>query len=266
MSVEFASLLQQIRESSPPVAQVDETWAQGRATFGGLVAALLYEAMRNQVPHERLIRSFALSFVGPAGPGVQTYRAQALRSGKAVTQMEARLLQEDHTMAVALASFGAGRESAVVAPGHPMPEAPTADDCQVLPFVEGISPEFIRHLEMRWVFGELPFSGSSQRQMGGWMRFRKPQGEHLTDAHLLALVDTWPPVTLPMLKQRAPASSLSWAMEFIQPLPPLPSDAWLLYRAEVDQARDGYSQGRACIWSPDGQLLAVSQQPVTIFG
>ncbi len=266
MSVQFTTLLQQLRESGTAMARVDETWAQGRATFGGLVAALLYEAMRKQVPEERLIRSFALSFVGPAGPGEQTYQAQVLRSGKAVTQMEARLLQGGETMAVALASFGAGRESAVVAPGHAMPEAPPADDCRVLPFVEGVSPAFTRHLEMRWVFGDLPFSGSTQRQMGGWMRFREPQGERLTDAHLLALVDTWPPVTLPMLKERAPASSLSWAMEFVQPMPVLPSDAWLLYRAEVDQARDGYGQGRACIWSPDGRLLAVSQQTMVIFG
>jgi acyl-CoA thioesterase len=101
--------------------------------------------------------------------------------------------------------------------------------------------------------------------MGGWIRYREPPAA-ITVAHLLGLVDAWPPTLLPMLSERAPASTLSWFIDFIQPPPSIAPDEWLLYRAEVDHRHDGYGQTSARLWSRDGQLLALSRQTVTIFG
>ena len=51
----FSELLDAVRRS-PDELVIPAQWAQGRASFGGLVAALQYEAMRARVPAERPVR------------------------------------------------------------------------------------------------------------------------------------------------------------------------------------------------------------------
>ena len=97
------------------------------------------------------------------------------------------------------------------------------------------------------------------------MQFREaPQA--ITDAHIVALVDAWPPAVLPHLKSPAPASSLSWALDIMHPRPPIRPDDWLLYRATIDQAGAGYGHTQAGIWTSQGELVATSRQTVTVFG
>jgi acyl-CoA thioesterase len=102
--------------------------------------------------------------------------------------------------------------------------------------------------------------------MGGWVRLREHDPvEVLTETHLLALVDAWPPAVLSHLKAPAAGSSLTWTIEFMQPLPALTTLDWCMYHAEVEHARDGYGHIAAGCWSPSGELLALSRQTVTVF-
>ena len=262
----LAELLQAVRDH-PEHVVVPASWGQGRAGFGGLVAALLYECMRVRVAEDRPLRSLALTFVGPlALERPASFHAELLREGRAVSQLAARLLQDGQVVSVVQASFGAARESAVAVAAEPAPTLPAVDACQALPSIPGVTPAFTRHLEMRWGIGGLPFSGSSSRQMGGWVRLREEPREPLGAAQLLALVDAWPPAVLSHLTRFAPGSSLTWTVEFIQPLPALDTHAWCRYRAEIEHAGDGYGHCAAALWSPDGELLALSRQLVTVFG
>jgi acyl-CoA thioesterase len=59
---------------------------------------------------------------------------------------------------------------------------------------------------------------------------------------------------------------LSWALDIIHPRPTLKADDWLLYKASIEQAGDGYCHFNARVWTPRGELLAVSRQTVTVFG
>jgi len=45
--------------------QVPESWTQGRITFGGLTAAVLYEAVAKDVDPLRKLRSIEVSFTRP---------------------------------------------------------------------------------------------------------------------------------------------------------------------------------------------------------
>lgn len=259
---DFDSLMHGARDGR---AQLTPDWAQGRATFGGLLAAMAHEAMRGQLVDQRPLRSLSLSFVAPATPEETVdVSAEILRQGKAVTQVESRIHQGGGTVLVATGSFGSGRESGVVVSAEAAPEAPEPDSARPMPQIEGVTPDFLRHFELRFCLGGFPFSGSSERTMGGWMRFREPP-QVLTHSHLVALVDTWPPAVLPRLSQPAPASTLNWSMELVHPLPSIDPSEWLLYRAVIDQARDGYGLTRAGIWTAGGELVARSQQTVTVF-
>lgn len=262
----FAELLAALAASPDQQVSLPDDWAQGRAGYGGLVAALVYEGMRARLSDDRPVRSLAITFVGPVVTG-QPLRieTEVLREGKAVTQMLGRAVQDGQTMCVVQGSFGASRESSVAVPALPAPTARAPLECVEMPYIEGVNPRFVKHFQVRWAFGAMPFMGSRSREMGGWMRFREDEGE-IHAAHLLGLVDVWPPAVLPWLRQKAPASSLTWTIEFVQPQPTIGNNEWLLYRAEIEHARDGYGHTAAMIWREDGELVAISRQTVTVFG
>lgn len=262
----FSELLQAVRDN-PQTVNIPSQWAQGRASFGGLVAALVYEAMRAKVPAGRPPRSLAITFVGPAAPDVPvSFEVDVLREGKAVSQVLGRAMQDGQVVTLVQGSFGAGRESRIVVEAEPAPEAKAVNDCQEMPYIPNVTPEFTRFLAMRWAYGGMPFTNTPSREMGGWVRLRDQSSvEPANEAHLLALVDAWPPAVLPYLSAPAPGSSLTWTIEFIQPMAALSTEDWCLYRAQIEHARDGYGHVAAALWSPTGQLLAISRQTVAVF-
>lgn len=247
---------------------VPESWGQGRAGFGGLAAALVYEAMQAQVPEGRPVRSLAITFVGPLAVDVPvSYEAEVLREGKSVSQVLGRAVQNGHVVTLVQGSFGAPRDSAVRVAAEPAPLLPSVEECQELPYIPGATPEFTRHLAMRWGIGGLPFSGNTSREMGGWVRLRgEVEREPVTASHVLALVDAWPPAVLSHLKSFAPGSSLTWTIEFVQPIPSIDTHEWCRYRAIIEHAQDGYGHCAAALWSGEGELIALSRQTVTVFG
>lgn len=262
----FAQLLEALADSPRQEVTVPTGWAQGRAGYGGLVAALVYQGMRAKVPADRPVRSLAITFVGPVAPGESMQvEAQVLREGKAVTQMLGMGRQNGQVMCIIQGSFGASRESKVSVASEQAPVAPPIAACPEMPYVEGRNPVFIKHFEVRWAFGDLPFSNSRKREMGGWMRFREDEGS-IHEAHILGLADVWPPAVLPHLQERVPASTLTWTIEFVQPQPLVGNTDWLLYRADIEHADGGYGHTAAKIWREDGTLVAISRQTVTVFG
>lgn len=263
----LSELIQAVRDNPQDVV-VPASWGQGRAGFGGLAAALVYEAMRAQVPEDRPVRSLAITFVGPLQVDTAvSFEAEVLREGKAVSQVLGRAVQNGQVVTLVQGSFGAARSSVVAVEAEPAPSMPALEACQELPYIPGVTPEFTRHLVMRWGVGGLPFSGNTSREMGGWVRQRgEVEREPLTVAHQLALVDAWPPAVLPHLKSFAPGSSLTWTIEFVQPLPAVDTHDWCQYRAVIEHARDGYGHCAAALWSAQGELLALSRQTVTVFG
>ena len=263
----FSELIAAVRDN-PGSVTIPAEWSQGRACFGGLMAALNYEAMRAQVPEGRPVRSLAITFVGPAEPGVPiSFEVEILRHGKAVSQVLGRAVQNGQVMTLMQGSFGASRESMISVKADAAPDLKPVDACPELPFVSGIMPEYLRFMEIRWALGGLPFSNTPSPAVGGYSRFRDTsQSEPMTEAHILALVDTWPPAVLPHLNRPAPGSSLTWTIEFVQPQPVLDTLQWCSYRAVIEHARDGYGHTAAAMWTPEGELIAISRQTVTVFG
>lgn len=275
--MEFNSILESARNPQS-TATIPAGWTQGRATFGGLAAALLYqpveaalEAATQSTVAQTPLRSMTFSFVAPAEPGALETRAQVLRAGRSAVQIQAHATQGEQVVTSALASFGKPRESAVaISPAH-TPRFNAPDRCEALPYIEGLVPEFTQHFDYRLAAGALPFTGSSDPQLGGWIRFKQSAGP-VTTAHLLALIDAWPPAVLSQLKTLAAASSLTWTVEMMPAAHRIKADAsadsgdWWQYLAEVEQSEDGYAAIRARLWDANGQLMALSRQTVSVFG
>ena len=265
--MQFCELVAAVRDT-PLNVTIPADWGQGRASFGGLVVALQYEAMRAHVSVDRALRSLAVSFVGPVAADVPiSFEVEVLREGRAVSQVVGRAVQNGQVMTLVQASFGASRESAVSVDSVPAPEMKAVAQCPLLPCIKGITPEFMGHLSMAWAVGALPFTGRGTREMGGWVRLAgEVQDEPLTETHLLALVDAWPPALLPLLNKPTAGSTLTWTIEFVQPLPKASTLEWCKYLAVIEHARDGYGHVAANLWAPGGELIAISRQTVAVFG
>lgn len=260
-------------------AEIPDDWGQGRATYGGLVAALSYRATRVCGGSDRPPRGLLASFVGPVAPGPVELRVELVRAGRAASQYLVRITQGDDTKAILQLVFGDARVSSVHVAGDPRPDAPGPEAVSALVFEAGAMPEFTRHFEYHLTLGEMTFRGADAQAIGGWCRFREPEPKLDRVEMALALTDAWPVPVLPMLRAVAPASSLTWSVEFVAPAAdtsdglagaiaaahPDPN-GWWYYEARADAAHGGYVQSGARLWTPDGHLAVVSRQLGALFG
>lgn len=262
----FATLINRIqnRTEDEPLSVPDD-WMQGRTVYGGLVAAMVLKSMRGHVPEERMIRSLLFSFVGPVNANPFIIQTQVLRSGKSVTTVEAKVIQNGNICSSAVGSFGGDRDSKIqIAPiEHIKMIEPTK--ALELPYIDGMTPSFTRHFDYRWAIGELPFTGKGGKELGGWINFRE-ETDCLSEEWLLALADAWPTPVLSKLKEPAAASTLTWALEFVHlDRDTCSENEWWAYHCVVDSAERGYAHERSTVWDPEGRLALFSQQTTAVF-
>lgn len=240
-------------------------WMQGRTAYGGLVAGMCLSSMRRHVSGERKIRSLLFSFVGPLDASPFFIRTQPLRSGKSVTTIESRVIQNNDICCMAVGSFGADRNSRIRISPMDRPVMPEPERALELPYIDGLTPSFTRHFDYRWAMGDLPFSGGSGKEIGGWISFRETT-DCLTEEWLIALADAWPTPVLSRLREPAAASTLTWALKFVhQDHTTCTENDWWAYHCKADSAESGYTHERSAVWNPDGRLSVYSHQTTAVF-
>ncbi len=244
--------------------QFPVSWCQGRTAFGGLSAALLYQAMKPRVDEQKQLRSMSVNFVGPLLADMDFHiQVEVLREGKSSAQLLARAIQQGETCVIAQACFASDRESAIRVPVSKQMTLSDVNAERCIPYQEGVMPAFFQHVALSPEQGNLPFTGAKTSHLGGWMRLKQTP-DKVTDAHILALTDAWPPTMLQMFPGPAPASSMSWYIEFVT-RPELAPDSWLGFEAITHHSNAGYGLEDGCIWSQNGELIALTRQTVALF-
>lgn len=245
---------------------IPASWGQGRAAYGGLVAALLQTHLQQQQGEGRPLRAAHIAFIGPATVGDAILESRLLRAGKSALQAEVRLLQDNAVVATLQASFGADRTSQLNEPASARPTMKAPDECQALPYIAGLTPEFTQHFDMRWSDGGLPFSGHASANMKGWIRLRETEDAGAIDpALVLALVDAWPPSVVARCSGPANLSTMTWASGYRPVTEAISADGWWAYQADTLSCSDGYAHIRSTLWTPAGEAIAFSQQTVAVF-
>lgn len=259
-----ALLAQRQREGDTLSFTITDDWLQGRTTFGGLVATLAVQAMHDVVGRAAPLRALQTNFVGPVGAGSVQVVVTTLRAGKNMRQVQAALLQEGELAAMLVGVFGAARETVL-----PMmwPERPAvamaADAARALPFIPGVTPNFTQHLQMCWAEGPVPFTGGE-----GWnTRIHLRLKDEALDPELLTVLlsDAPPTPALGQLKDRKPASSVTWSLELRSPAAGVPADGWWRIDMDTKAAAEGYVNQAATLWTPDGRLASLGYQVVAIY-
>lgn len=244
---------------------IDASWAQGRNVFGGLSTALLLTHIEANTDFtDRELRSINVQFCAALftdEPVDLSY--ELLAQGKSVAHVQAKLKQGGNIKTIINCCFARERPSGIEIDATRIDVLPL-DKAQKFPFIEGLVPNFVQHIDMRLNSKNFPFSGSDSGTIKGWMHFEN-RNQPLSDSAILALIDAWPPATLPLLKSPAPSSSVTWNIEFIHPRPSLPQEHALYYECNLVQAANGLAHTEARVFSHTGHLIALSRQLVAIY-
>lgn len=262
--MQFHQVLQSLKPDGEDwLATVPEDWLQGRSCFGGLQAALALRAMRTLVP-ELPLRSLQTSFIAPIAAGSLRLRVRILRSGKSVSHVEAQLLDGEQIACLVVGIFGLSRPSSVVITPPAIAIERSAEDALELPYMPGITPAFIQHLQMRWARGSFPFMGHKEPRSQIHIRLRDDLP--VDEAKMIAYADAIPSPALSLFKKPTMASSMTWTLDVLTDR--IEGDAAGYWRmdAEVSAGRDGYSSQTAMLWNQRSEPVALSRQSVVIFG
>lgn len=243
---------------------IPESWAQGRTIFGGLTGAILCQATQRAVPADRRLRSLSIGFVRPFETQMPyQIETEHLGNGRTLTIESARIVQEGKVRAVARAEYMLPISSDVHIERFTVPPMKSIEDS--IGFPREQLPKFFSHFEGHVATPYMPFSGQAGPELGGWIRFLEAP-EKITEAHLVCLIDAWPPTASPHYQGFKPLSTISWNMHFAAPADTQAPDVAMGYHAEVNFGEDCASSSSASIWRPDGQLLAKSMQTNIIYG
>ena len=237
-------------------ADTDPAFWNQIGPFGGWLAALAMQAMRQEVETEFAPRSFTAHYLGAIAAGEVGVAVQLHRRQRTVAGLQATLSQDGRTALVAQAVFGASRGSAelggLAAPAMPPPHT--------VPRWHGLDSlaEFTRSFDYRPTSG-MPFSGGPDRQSGGWVRLARPTAP--SPEALLLLADAWYPPAWAALAEPKPVSTLSLTALFHAGAPAsVGAGDFMAAQHRTERAADGYADERGELWWPDGTLALMTQQ------
>lgn len=248
-----------------------DDWQQGRTAYGGVVAALAAQAMRDVAgadwPAEVSLRSLQCAFVSVVEAGEVDVQVERLRQGRNMTQVLARIGNPGRLGSVLIGVYGADRPSALTPRRPQQPAAPAqAEALPALPFVPGLMPPFLQHVETRHCEGARPFSGTPSVRSMFHMRLRDGDAEAISPEVLAVLLADMPATpALSELSDRAPSSSVTWSLE-LRPVPARLAAGWWRIDSESLLVEGGTINHAARLWAPDGRLAALGTQVVTVFG
>jgi Thioesterase-like superfamily len=262
----FSETLGSLRRSETGwKADIGEDWSQGRATFGGLVAALGNEAMRRHVTADRPLRGLNITFAGPVVPGNVDIDVQVFREGKAVTIAQANLISAGAIAASVTGIYGSSRATSIIIPHAAAASARGVEELAEFTLSSGLGgPAFMQHFGLRWAEGTSPYTATPLTRSKAYIRHRDTAT--LSESHAVALIDCIPSPVLQMMSKPAPASSLIWMLEFLCHDYKFATDAWWRIDTEVPSSVDGYASQTSLITNPAGVPAALSRQLVAVFG
>lgn len=259
---ELFSLLEACIEQAKTFS-LPATWTQGRTIYGGLSAALLLRALEKKVSSDKSLRALNVAFSAPTMPDepfeIQT---ELLREGRTIAQWQARLIQNDKVCVQVQAVFGLALESNLTIHAFKAPDILDVEKAMIYPSEN--APGFTQYFVMAQSQGDFPISGGKSLELGGWMKYKEPP-KKITIAHLVAMIDVWPPATMMQMSELKAGSTVSWTLQFPQPMADINPEEFIGYQATIQYSESGFGITHAKVWNARHELLALSQQTIIVY-
>ena len=239
---------------------ITDNWMQGRTTYGGLSAALCLKAIELECQNLAPLRTAQINFIGPCG-GAINIKVKVLRQGRSVSYICAEMFSEKGLATHAVFCFGGQRESRLSADYTQAPKVADLENSEPF-FSHDLRPVFANNYESLLARGGQPISASIEHEHFLWTRHKDTQANDMVA--LIGIADMAPPAVLPMFKEFAPISTMTWMLNFLSE-DIQTKDGWWLQRSAAEHAQNGYSSQDMQIWNSDGNLVVSGLQHVAIF-
>lgn len=239
-------------------ASIDQGWWIERGPNGGYLAAIVLRAMLAEVDDPaRRPRTLTLHYLRPPAAGACEVAVTVERTGRGLSTVSARLVQDGQDCILALAALGSGRPGPELH-DHLAPDVPGPDDLAPRPDPVAGAPDipFRHRFAIRPALGSLPFAAGPTAETGGWIR--TADDDPVDDVLLAAIPDSWPPAVFSRLELPVGVPTVELTIHFRGA--PSGQPGWCLVRFRTLEVSDGYLEESGEVWSADGRLLAESRQ------
>lgn len=235
-------------------ATVDAGWFAPVGPNGGYLASLVLRALAAAVDDPaRTPRTLTLHYLRPPAAGPVEIGVTVERSGRSLTSLSARMMQDGRLCVLALAAFATDMPSAAHYASRP-PSVPAFASVAGAP-ATGVEPPIFQRLDTRPVLGAAMFSGAEEARTGGWMAFREPR---VIDALAWAtFVDAWWPAPFVRLREPVAAPTVELTVHFRSRTE---AEDPVLGVVTSRTSAEGFFEEDAELWSAEGVLLAQSRQ------
>jgi acyl-CoA thioesterase len=250
-------------------AEISPAWHAARGPHGGYLAALMLRALvEGAGEQERAPRSLTVHYARPPRPGPVTIETTLERRGRSLSTCSARMQQDGHLVALALAAFSVPWSAPEVAE-LPLPSVAAPDAARRTPQVlrerieRGLAPRFLGELVIQPRIGPLPFAGSgAAMEVGSWLGLA--DASRPLDAIALAMLcDVGVPPPFVRLTEPAVASTVDLTVHFRTRLPRAgqrdPAELCFA-RLRSRLVHEGFFESDGVIWAADGVVLAQARQ------
>jgi acyl-CoA thioesterase len=185
-----------------------------------------------------------------------------LRRGRSVSFVGVDCTAASGLAARAILTYGAARDSDLAGSALNAPEVPEPDACPELALERDLSaPAFFAHMDVRSAAGSALLSGG-EASFSMWVR-HKDGGGLDPESGAVGVADVLPPAVLASATAFRPASSVTWSVDFVAPLPD--PAGWYLLSSTSDHVADGYSLVALSCFDAERRLVAVGRQTQAVF-
>lgn len=238
-------------------ANADSRYEAGTGMFGGWTAAMALRSVIDDPRHLGEPAALTINYVRPVISGNDVLiRAQPVSSGRTIQHWRIEFLDFDDLRLLAQAiAITVTRRPTDGFTEYSVPEAPDPDSLD-----EAHPPgEFGKRVVIRPVFG-VPYLGQETTESLLWVR--ETSGRPIDAMQLAFLSDAYPPRILYMGKEMRPSVTLTLSVYFHATAKELEAvgDDYILNEANGTRGNDGNAGQQARLWSPQGALLATTEQ------
>ena len=248
-----------INTSAPQrlTARADPDYEANTGMFGGWTSALLLKAVLNHSDANGSASAMTVNFIERIAPG-ETVLLSATRLGGSRSLAHWRCdvrREQDGALLATAAVVLANRRDTEQAIDFVMPDAPPPQDLP-LSHPPGL---FGRQVETRVIEGAPPFNRPDMRSLS-WIR--EESGRPVDAIQLAFLSDVYAPRVFSISDGPRPSSTVTLSITFLAGQSELAAvgDDYVLSEVEGTRIEQAQVGSRSRLWSPQGTLLATSEQ------
>jgi acyl-CoA thioesterase len=255
----LSALLAQFEHGAAPHhVAIPPTWHQGRTAYGGLSAALAYQAAICAAPDLPPLQSAQIAFAGPLSGDV-TVTASVLRRGRNTAFIKSEISGVNGEIGLSCTFiFMSARDGQLAYENVAkpiLPPIPAQGDIRSGP------AEFFTG-QMQYPNKRLDLDVATAR-LANWHRLTQ-RCDLDAVAELLCIGDALPPAAMGLVNKKIMISSMNWQVNLLTSTPAT-EDGWWFIESETHHAANGGASQYMSVWNSEGQPMMTGMQSVALF-